>query len=423
MLIFAATSGRKIEAENDWVAPGFHDQPVARQAVSDQIITRTYTFKLYPNHEQVSTLKRWLGKCCWLYNQALEQRIKTYKRRGESVTFYDQCAWLTGLRDRIESVRLIPVQFARDALRRVDRGMKAFFRRVKAGQKPGFSRFKSSKRYNSLEYLTVGDYLGTQLITVPKLGPIRARGPFESATGKQKALRVLRRASGWYAQIVVELLGPAPLPKTGLACGLDLGLEAFVTLDSGEQIPNPRLLRKHERKLKARQRQLARCQQGSQRRVRAKRKVSLLHEQVARQRRGHAHRTARELVNKYDRIAVEALNVKGLAQMRLAKSVHDAGWGQFLSILIAKAESAGRIVVTVNPAGTSMTCPVCGAVKKKVLSERTHRCGCGCILPRDQAAAMIVRRRAFRPGCVEGAATTLATEQAGPVKREGSTHS
>lgn len=374
--------------------------------MSSQTISRTLEFKLYPTAAQVTTLETWMGKCCWLYNQALEQRIKAYQRRKESVGYNQQQAWLTGLRRRIDSVRLVPVEFARDALRRVDRGMKAFFRRCKAGEKAGFPRFRSYRRYNSLEQVDERQYVGEGQINVPKLGGITARGRFADVTGEQKCLRVLRRPSGWYAQIVIELPAPAPLPPTGQECGIDLGIEAFATLDSGERIENPRTLRRSAKKLAAAQRRMSRCRKGSGRRAKAKSRVARIHERVARQRRGHAHRTARTIVNRFDRIAVEKLNVKGLAVGRLAKSVNDAAWGIFLIMLHVKAESAGRVIVEVDPRSTSQTCPDCGRVAKKELSEREHHCsGCGLRCHRDHAAARIVRQRAFRPACVEGPAT------------------
>lgn len=390
--------------------------------MSIQTIIRTLEFKLYLNDEQEVTLTRWLGKCCWIFNNTLAQRIKAYQRREESIGFNQQCAWLTGLRERIESVRLVPLAFERDALRRVDRGMKAFFRRCKAGaKKKGFPRFKPGRRYNSLEQLGEREYVKAGKIQIPKLGAVRARGRFEDVTGKQKALRVLRRPSGWYAQIVVETPTPELLPATGQDCGIDLGLERFATLDSGESFPNPRLLRKATSKLSREQRRLARCTKGSQRRVKARERVAKLHERVARQRRGHAHRAARSIVNRFDRIAVEKLNVKGLAAGMLAKSVNDAGWGIFLKVLSEKAESAARLIVEVNPAGSSQTCPRCGAVARKELSERIHRCqGCDFECHRDVAAAMVIRQRAFRPACVEGPATTSEGTrwQADPLKRK-----
>ena len=361
-----------------------------------QIITRTIEFKVYPNAEQANTLDSWLGKCCWLFNRCLEQRIKSYKRRKQSISYNDQQALLTQWRSRMEWLRLVPAQFARDALRRVDRGMKGFFRRIKSGDKPGFPRFKKRERYRSLEQIQPGNFIREKAIFVPGIGEIRARGRF-GLTGRQVGIRLVRRATGWYAQVLMELAKPEPLPETGNECGIDMGLESFATLDSGKRIENPRLLRKATKKLRRSQQRLSKCEKGSNRRKKAVKRVARLHEKVARKRRGFHHSEARAIVNRFDRIAVEKLNVKGLAAGMLAKSVNDAGWGGFLNVLHAKAEEAGRVIVEVDPSGTSQECPQCGSVAKKELSERTHCCKvCGFRCHRDVAAAMVIRQRAFR---------------------------
>lgn len=364
-----------------------------------QVIQRTYEFKLYPSASQIATLESWLRTCCWVYNQALEHRKKVYRRRRKSIMLYDQYKLLTEWRSRIAQLRSTPVELLRSALRRIDRGMKAFFHRVKAKQKPGFPRFKSHRRYDSMECLERNNYFRGHRIFVPKLGLIRARGQFDF-TAKQKALRILRRAAGWYAQIVVEQSKPARSSPTGHQCGLDLGLTYYATLDSGEQIENLRPLRKASKKLRRAQKKLSRCRRGSANRKRAVRRVAKLHEKVARKRLGFCHRLSRNLVNRFDRIAVEKLNVLGLSRGKLRKSVGDAAWGTFLQRLRYKAESAGRVLVEVDPRGTSQECPHCGAVKAKTLSERVHQCPCGLVIDRDQAAAMVIRRRAFGPGGV-----------------------
>ena len=152
---------------------------------------KTFQYKLYPNHAQIKTLERWIGVCCWTYNRALEQRIKSYKRRKESIGYNQQQKLLTLWRSRMESMRAVPCHFERDALRRVDRGMKAFFLRVKAGKSPGFPRFRSHHRYNSLECLVVGAYLKGDRIRIPNMGTIRCRGRL-LPEGTQRALRVIR---------------------------------------------------------------------------------------------------------------------------------------------------------------------------------------------------------------------------------------
>lgn len=392
-----------------------------RPNVPTQHILRTINFKLYPTAKQAATLTRWLGKCCWLYNLCLEQRKKAYARRKESVSLYTQMKLLTVWRSRMEWLRIMPAWFARSSLMRVDRSMKEFFCRVKAGNaKAGFPRFKSCDRYRSMDFVESRKFIREKSVFVPGIGPVHARGRWD-IQGKQKLLRIVRRASGWYAAIAVESKAEAKL-TVGPDCGIDLGLKTFATLDSGEQVENPRTLRGAERKLAASQRKLARCQRSSNRRKKAKSVVGLIYERLQNSRRGFCHRTARMLVNRFGRIAIEDLNVKGLAGGRLAKSVNDAAWGQFIRTLQSKAESAGVAIVLVNPSGTSQECPQCGAVARKELSERNHCCqGCGFRCDRDHASAMVIRHRAFGSGRGGPASTNGETcRKAGPTNREGS---
>lgn len=359
---------------------------------------RTVEAKLYLNTTQEDTLNRWLCSCCWVYNHCLNQRIKAYRRRNESVGYNAQCVLLTGLRERIPALAEVPAVFARDAIRRVDRGFQAFFRRCKAGDKPGFPRFRSHTRYNSLEYLAPGSYpRAGNLLHIPKLGLVKFRAGDQRIPGRQKLLRIIRRASGWFAQVLVDDSQPPP-PNVPVqsSVGIDVGLVAFATLSDGEKIENPRFFRKSERKLKRAQRQLSRCQRGSRNRRKAVRHVARVHERVAAQRKDFAHQQSRRLVNRFDLIGFEALNIKGLAGSRLAKSVHDAAWGMFTRFVAYKADYAGKHAIPVNPSGTSQECPSCGAVARKSLSERTHACSCGLTIDRDEAAARVILARALR---------------------------
>jgi putative transposase len=354
--------------------------------------------KLYLTPAQEATLASWLRTCCWLYNQALEHRIKAYQRRRESVGYNAQAALLTELRRRMPSVQAVPVQFARDALRRVERGMQAFFRRLRDGGTPGFPRFRSHTRYNSLECLEAGSYVrpGNRLC-VPKLGAVKFRAGHQAITGKQKLLRLIRRASGWFAQVLLDDGMPLPLPGPVQAgVGIDVGLESFATLSNGEKVANPRFFRTNQRKLKRAQRRLARCRRGSKNAKKAVRRVARIHERIAAQRKDFAHREARKLVDRFDLIGFEKLNIKGLAASKLAKSITDAAWGLFLYFVTYKAAYAGRHTVAVDARRTSQECPRCGMVKPKDLSERVHRCGCGLVLDRDQASAQVIHARALR---------------------------
>lgn len=387
-------------------------------------LLRIYTFKLYPTPTQEVVLNSWLARCCWIYNRALDQRKKAHKRRKESVNYYTQQKMLTGWRSRIPNFEEVPAQFARDALRRVDRGFQAFFRRVKAGENPGHPRFRSQDRYNSMECIAPGTYIRRASFMVPKLGSVKYRGR-ELPDGPQKLCRILRRSNGWYGQVLVEVANPAPLQPTGESIGIDVGLTTFAALSDGTLIANPRFGRWSERKLRSAQRRVSRRVKGSRRRRKASLQVRRVHERIAAQRKSFAHQLSTDLIRSFDLIALEKLNVGGMAKGRFAKSITDAAWSMFTRQLAYKAESAGRRVVFVDPRHTSQTCPSCGAVRKKKLSERVHSCPCGCQSNRDVAAAQVILARALviagavspvEGGTAEGG--SRSHRQVRPKKRE-----
>jgi putative transposase len=380
---------------------------------------RVIEAKLYLTEVQQATLTYWLRQCCRFHNLALEQRVKAYRRRKELVTFNDQCALLTELRGRLPALAAVPMLFARDAIRRLDRAFVAFFRRIKAGEKPGFPRFRPHLRYNSMEYLKPGSYtVSGNLLRIPKLGTVSFRAGDQRILGRQKLLRIIRRPSGWYAQLLVDDDMAAPAKVTPVASiGLDVGLESFASLSNGEKVESPRFLRNSERKLRHAQRQLSRCQRRSRNRRKAVKHVARLHERIAAQRKDFTHQQSRRLVNRFDFIAIEKLNIKGLAASHLAKSVHDAAWGMFTRFLAYKAEYAGKQVIAVDPCGTSQTCPCCGAVAKKSLSERVHRCPCGLVLDRDHAAAKVILARALGVAGADCGGSDLCAENTSGVSR------
>ncbi len=388
---------------------------------------RTIEVKLYLADAQERTLASWLRTCCWLYNLALEQRIKAYRRRGESVTYNAQTAWLTQLRKRKNSLAAVPLMLARGtALKRVDRAMQAFFRRVKARSgKAGFPRFKSAARFESMEHLERGRYVrSNNLLHIPKLGLVRFRGGGRAIPAEQHLLRIIRRASGWYAQVLVDIEAPT-VKHDGPETGIDMGLKTFATLSDGSTIETPRFLRRSERRFRALQRRLSRRTKGSRRRRKAIVRVRRQHERVAAQRRNFCHQHSTAVVRKYSLIAVEDLNIKGLARTRMAKSIHDAGWTIFLDQLRYKAEGAGSEFVEVDARNTSRECPSCGAIKPKKLSERIHACTCGLVIDRDVAAARVILARASGVAeakrswrCPTSDCVALRHDQVGPVKRE-----
>ena len=218
-------------------------------------------------------------------------------------------------------------------------------------------------------------------------------------TGTPKTVTLTRRADGWYACIACDT-EPEPLPRTGESVGIDVGLESFATLSNGETIANPRLLRRAERQLKTAQRRVSRRKKGSERRKKARVLLAKAHLKVRRARLDFCHQVAHGLVARFDTIAVEKLNIKGMVKNHhLAKSISDAGWGLFVSVLTHKAESAARRVIAVNPAYTSQNCFNCGIRVPKKLSVRLHSCPhCGFEAHRDVNAALNILNKISQSG-------------------------
>jgi putative transposase len=205
---------------------------------------------------------------------------------------------------------------------------------------------------------------------------------------------------------------PNPLPPTGHEAGVDLGLKSFAVTSDGEVFDNPQVMRRAENSVASAQRRVSKKKRGGRNRRKAARLLSKRHRHLKNVRREHHIHVARALVAGYDFIAVEALNIKGLARGMLSKSVHDAGWGNFLGWLRTKAEEAGRVVVEVNPAGTSQTCSACGETVRKSLAVRVHRCPCGLVMDRDENAALniLAAGRAVRRGALRSQGTPTTCE-------------
>jgi len=255
---------------------------------------------------------------------------------------------------------------------------------VKAGQKPGFPRFRSPLRYESFGF-SLPTVRGNSL-NVPNVGGIKGRGGREIA-GKAKCCTVKRDGKRWTASVVCDI-GPAPEKRIITnAVGIDIGLTTLVTLSDGTEIENPQWARRHEDRIAAANRVLARKQKRSKNRTRARQALGRAHQRARNARRNYLHQVSKWLVANYDLIAYEALHVKGMAQGNLAKSIMDAAWTILLSQVRYKAESAGVYAMAVNPRGTSQICSGCGQNVAKKLAQRRHDCPyCGLVLGRDHNA-------------------------------------
>jgi putative transposase len=396
---------------------------------------KTYKENLRPTPAQERALERVLWHCRTLYNTALEQRITVWQRCHVSLTRYQQEAELKAIRAELPEYAAIHSHVLQDVLARLDTTYQAFFRRLAAGEKPGFPRFQGRERYHSFTYKEYGN--GAQLdngyLVLAKLGRIAVRWS-RPVQGTIKTVTVSREADGWYVCFSCAEVAVEPLPLTGRETGIDVGLKVFLITADGQPVENPRYYRKAERALKKAQQRVSRRKKGSKRRRKAVALCAKRHQHVRRQRSDFHHKRALALVRAYDTIYVEAIQSANLSRRPaplsdgnggyehngasrkagLNKSIQDAGWRHFLSILACKAACAGKRVEAVPPAYTSQDCSGCGKRISKSLSVRTHVCtNCGLILDRDENAARNILWRGQRLRGLAGLPAGMNREPAG----------
>jgi putative transposase len=372
------------------------------------LVRKTFKYKLLPTVEQEQRMAFVLRRCRELYNAALQERRDAWHKCGVSISWAQQSAELPAIKDVRPEYQDVHSQVLQDVLTRLDRAFQAFFRRVEQGEKPGYPRFQGANRYTSFTYKQFGN--GATLedggLVLAKIGRIAIKWSRPLA-GTVKTVTITHEADGWYCCFSCAEVPAQPLLPTGRETGIDVGLKVFLVTADGDVVENPRHYRTAERALKKAQRRVSRRKKGSTRRRKAVALLARKHQKVKRQRRDFHHKAALALVRHYDVIYLEDLRVDNLVRnARLAKSISDAGWAQFRSILEGKAECAGRRVVAVPPAYTSQDCSGCGERVEKSLSVRTHVCpSCGLILDRDENAA----RNILSAGqAVQGAATSVA---------------
>ncbi len=354
---------------------------------------QTFKYRLYPTRKQETALRFTLEECRWLYNYLLEQRQLAYEECDVSLSCFDQQGKFIQLKKDRPPLTRIYSHVLYDVAVRIDLAFKAFFRRCKKGEAPGYPRFRGEGRYDSFTYPGTGFKIKDGIIYLSKIGNVKAviHRPLE---GTIKTCTVRQTPTGkWFVTIVCEI-EPMILPVVDTQIGIDVGLASFATLSTGNKIENPRFYRKEEVNLRRAQQRKEKAPIGSALRQKRKCVVAKVHERIANKRKNFVHQESRKIVNAYQFIAVEDLEVNCMTHNHcLSKSILDAAWTDFTNCLQYKAEYAGRRFVKINPAYTSQTCSTCGHRQKMPLSEREYHCPCcGITLDRDHNAALNILR-------------------------------
>ncbi|MDI9634955.1 transposase [Geitlerinema splendidum] len=404
----------------------------------------TYCYRIKPNAEQEATMLYTLELLRRHWNFALGQRLDWLRRTrcqidrcsivsepiGEipaTVNYYTQQSDLKQTKVLFPDYKNIWSESQQVNLQRLNKAWERWLFPDKSGKRGGRPKFKKVGELRSFVYPRLncpkaGAHLNNGVLKLSKIGemPVIMHRPIPNGF-TLKTCTIVRKADGWYCSISIQdeaVPEAMPLDKVKTAAGVDVGLKEFLTTSEGETVPVQQIYRKTQAHLARQQRKLARKKRGSQRSSKQKNKIARIHQRIGRIRENFHYNTAHNLVKKYDLIAVEDLNIKGLARTRLSKSILDAAWGRFITILDAVAVKCGVRVVKVNPHGTSQNCSRCGVKVPKTLSIRLHECHkCGLEIDRDENAARNILDRALNEvGLILSARGGFGNTQ--PVKRE-----
>jgi putative transposase len=365
----------------------------------------TYRYRLLPLKSQHRALEQLCAEQRELYNAALEERIDCYRKTGKTRTYIDQCKELTQCRRGLPSMHELPVNLQRWTLKRLDDAFQGFFRRLKArSAKAGFPRFRGKARWEAFGFAEFSGirFDGKRLRFAGMPGGLKLHLHRPLPDDADIRSCVFRRdGRGWHVCLQIAVT-TAEKRSVASAVGVDLGLNVFAYCSDNVIIPNPRVALRAEKELRRRQRALARCKRGSNRRDKVRARVARLHRKIAHTRNTWLHQQSSALVKRADLIAVEDLKVSNMVRHpSLARSISDASWSQFVSMLDYKAEKAGSYLIRVDPRNTSQKCSGCGERAPKSLAVRTHACAsCGLVIDRDHNASLNILRAGIGAGAL-----------------------
>ncbi|WAL72998.1 RNA-guided endonuclease TnpB family protein [Kitasatospora sp. YST-16] len=368
-----------------------------------------YNYRVHPDAPQRRALARAFGCARVVFNDGLRARREAHeadlpyikdtdlqKRVITAAKRTDERAWL----GEVSSVVLV------QSLRDLHTAYRNFFSSVtgkRKGPKVAPPCFKSKRDSRQSIRLTANGFCLRESgrLYVAKVGDLDVRWSRPLPTVPTSVTVTKDAADRYWASFVVDT-DPKILSELDTETGIDLGLAHFAVLSDGRKVDSPRFLRRAEKKLKRLQKSLARCEEGSKNRAKARRKAARQHARVADRRRDWHHKESTKIIRENQAVYVEDLAVSGLGRTRLAKSVHDAGWSQFVSMLEYKARRHGRTFGRIGRfEPTSQVCSACGVKDgPKPLSVRGWTCGnCGSVHDRDINAArnILAAGRADRP--------------------------
>ena len=357
------------------------------------MILKSVKYRLYPTKQQAELLDKHIGCYRFIYNLALETKQFAYASNRINLSCFDLIKQLPELKKECEWLKEVNSLSLQAAIRQLDTAYTNFFK-----GKANFPKFKSKrsnyKSFKVIQNIEVGD----KSISIPKFKKGIKAVIHRRFEGKIKSGTISKTPTGkYFISVLVETNGiiPAkPKVKEETTIGVDLGIKDFAILSDGEKIANPKHLKKSLSKLKYLQRK-----HSKHKGQRTKKKLALLHEKIANQRKDFLHKVTRKLIDDNQTIAIENLNVAGMIKNhKLAQSIQDVAWGKFETFLNYKSEWYGSNIIQIGRFEPSSRMSDCGAINKELkLSDRTWVCkNCGQIYDRDIQAAKNIKKFALR---------------------------